>query len=346
MRRVRQWRAWTLLLALLAVPVESSALQVREGFEWNWNPLCIDRGTQWKSCFMIAGCENRRPLFVRRTNPGICDYSSEVRFWLGRETQTPAPRPPEGIEGPNRWSASNVRDPGFEAPNGNTFEILSTREPQSSRFGSMQIDFRVPEDVPITGAGEHYLIMHNLNLTPVVPCTPDGVACGNDVTSNVGGVPGNPSSYAWYGVIAGAFGAGTEAIPYGSVGFAIEVSAEGRGGNHLIDESFLPFSVDGAQQSFPAGTYRVRIWRAEKDGVDTYGYSVLRWDPLTLRFAPLVSDPQSSARAPDVQVPFSRLIDTVGFEIPIGYVGITTAWFGEPTSRFRHVDWDNLIVDW
>lgn len=346
MRRRRG--SWLLALLVGAFPAGALALEIREGFEWDWSPLCVEAGTQPSSCFAVAGCENARPLFVRRTNPGTCDYSEQVRFWVGRESGANTPSPPRALaDAGHRWSASHVRDPGLAEPNGDTFEILSTREKQSARFGSMQVDFHVPNDVPVTGAGEHYLIMHNLNLSRVVPCTSDGTACGDDVTSSVGGVPEHPGSYEWYGVIAGAFGAGTKAIPYGSVGFTIEVSAQGRGGNHLIDESFVPYSVDGAQESFPAGTYRLRIWRGDEAGVDTYGYSVLRWDGDVRRWLPIVPDTKSgNATGHEVRVPFSKLVDPIGFEIAPGYVGLTAAWFGAPTPEFRRIDWDNLIVDW
>lgn len=327
------------------------ALDIREGFEWDWSPACTESAVHSASCFEVAGCENGRALFVRRTNPGRCDYSDQVRFWQGRPASLHAPRIPPALEdggGENAWVASHIRDPGWSAPNDDTFEILTSRAKQSSRFGSLQVDLHVPEDVPVSGGGEHYLIMHNLNLSPVVPCPRDGDDCPADAGSNVGGVPGNPSSYEWYGVIAGAFGAGTEAIPYGSVGFAIEVSAQGRGGNYLIDESFLPYSVAGEQQSFPAGKYRVRIERALRDGEDVYEYSVQRWNETAHAWSPLVPDGQRAGAAGGgaVRVPFARLLEPIGAEIPTGYVGLTAAWFGAPTQATRHIDWDNLITNW
>lgn len=332
----------------LLAPNPARALEIREGFEWAWAPLCVDPGTQWISCFAVAGCNNGRDLFVRRTNPGVCDYSEQVRFWVGRQANTAAPTPPSVLGDPeNRWVASHVNDPSFRKPNGDTFEILTSRAKQSSRAGVMQVDLHIPENVPVTGAGEHYLILHNLNLRGVVPCPADGAACP-DTRSNVGGVPGRSDSYQWYGVIAGAFGSGTEAIPYGSVGFAIEVSAQGRGGNHLIDESFLPYSVDGAQEAFPRGTYRVRIARTRIDGDDIYSYSVRRWNERARMWEPLTPDAPREAPAHEVRVPFARLVAPVGYEISPGYIGVTTAWFGAPTAGrgFRHVDWDNLVVDW
>lgn len=337
-----------LLGVSLLAPPPARALEIRESFEWDWAPTCVDPGTQWTSCFAVAGCNAGRDLLVRRANAGVCDYSEQVRFWIGRETDAAGPTPPSLLaDTDNGWVASHVNDPSFPKPNGDTFEIMTSRWKQSARFGVMQVDLHVPEDVPVSGSGEHYLIMHNLNLDGVVPCPSDGTACA-DTSSNVGGVPGRPDSYQWYGVIAGAFGAGTEAIPYGSVGFAIEVSAQGRGGNHLIDDSFLPYSVDAAQEVFPRGTYRIRISRTRADGNDVYAYSVRRWNAETYQWEPLTPDAPRAPAGHEVRVPFSRLVEPIGFEIPAGYIGLTTAWFGAPTpdGRFRRVDWDNLIVDW
>jgi len=346
----RAHRALALLAALCAAG-PARGLSIREGFEWDWDPVCVDRGTQWSSCFGVAGCANGRDLFVRRTNPGVCDYGSEVRFWLGAPALAPPAPPPPLRDQPSRWVASHVRDPRFRAPNGNTFEIMASREKQSSRFGHLQVDFHLDEDVPSSGLGEHYLVMHNLNLHGVVPCPPDGPGCEavENARSNVGGVPGNPDSYMWYGVIAGTFGSGSAAIPYGSVGFVVEVSAEGATGNHLIDASFLPYSVGGRQDAFPRGTYRVAIARSDVDGRDIYEYSVLRWSPAQQAWEPIVPDRLGKTRSHSVRVPFRALVEPLGFEIPAGYVGLGAAWFGEASpndAAWRRIDWDNLVVDW
>ena len=349
MRRERtRFLGWLPALVFLVGATSAGALELREGFEWDWDPLCVDSAWRPTSCFDVLGCGNGRDLFVRRTNAGFCGYSDEVRFWSGRALALGAPTPPAALsEQANRWVASHRWDPAFRGANGGTFEILTTRDTQSSHSGSLQIDFRVPRPLGVSGAGEHYLIMHNLNLSSVDPCPRDGSGCGDHAGSNVGGVSGNPDSYQWYGVIAGAFGAGTAAIPFGSLGFAIEVSAEGRGGNHLVEGSFLPYSVGGAQQEFPAGWYRVRISRQTVDAADVYSYSVLRWSDEARRWMPIVPDKAEPGHAAHiVRVPFSRLREPLGYEIPTGYVGLSAAWFGAPEGRPRSVEFDNLVVDW
>lgn len=367
-RRCAATAVLSLLLFWLLVTGRADALEIREDFEWNWEPLCAARGVHEVSCFEILGCGNGRPLHVRRTSPGTCGYDSQVRFWTGaendtsRRTNNPPPesdaarttelaQPPPPAEmpaGENRWGAAHFRDPGEPSPNGNVFEILSSREPQSSRLGRMQVDFRIPEDVPVSGGGEHYLILHNLTVHGIPPCPQDtGDGCTSASRTSYGGIPGNASSYQWYGVIAGAFGSGSEVIPYGSVGFVVEVSAEGKGGNHLIDETFLPYSVNGEQKAFPKGTYRISIERGQASGVDTYGYSVQRWNETDGAFEPILPDGARSSHT--VLVPIEDLTAPLGFELPLGYVGLSAAWFGESSDAGggrNEIVWDNLVVDW
>ena len=351
--------ALTALVLLMNLPT-ATALEIREGFEWDWSPTCTEHQTQWSSCFEIAGCANERALFVRRTNAGVCEYSSAVRFWTGaRYSNSPPHAParptvPRELEGQaNEWTAAHFRDPRFAAPNGDTFEILSTRDEQRSRFGRMQVDFHVPRDVPISGSGEHYLVMHNLTLTGVTPCPGDGAGCPENARTSYGGIRDHPGSYKWYGVIAGAFGSGSPSIPHGSVGFAVEVSAEGAGGNHLIEGTFLPYSVGGKQAAFPRGTYRVSIERSERQGVDTYAYTVERWNITHAAWEPISPDGHDGGkdhnRSNRAAVPFARLVAPIGFELPLGYIGLSAAWFGSAASAAdgaSEITWDNLVVDW
>lgn len=287
-----------------------------------------------------------------------------MRFWIGGRSRAhatspeqaagargaPAPEAPSTpgeIAGANDWVAVHVFDPHFPRPNDDVFEILSTRERQTSRFGRLQVDLHVPEDVPESGMGEHYLVMHNLQLTAVAPCPRDGPGCetAEDAATSFGGIPGHPGAYRWYGVIAGSFGAGTKEIPYGSVGFAVEVSAQGAGGNHLVGASFLPFSVGGRQDSFPAGWYRISIERSVVAGVDTYAYEVARWASPARRWLPVVPDDGAQGGSARVTMPFSDLVAPIGFEIPPGWIGLSAAWLGE-RAEAAHVDWDHLVVDW
>ncbi len=369
-----------------AGPEERAPLRIREGFEWDWEAGCSARHASGRTCFAIAGCANGRPLFVRRAGPGSCVYHGEVRAWLGREmahrpvdtTARPetkadagtaqtgeTPTAPPGFP-PNTRVASHLFDrarsrPG-DAPNQNVFEIMTSRAGQSSPRGRMQVDLHVPHDVPRSGGGEHYLIMHNLHLTELATCPADDAACGNaGARTALGGLPGDPRSYRWYGVIAGAFG--DPSLGFGKVGFVVEASAPGAGGNDLIDASFMPWSVAGEGKVFPQGWYRIAIertgpvdpscplevTRSRQTGArcdDRYQYSVLRWDEAGAEWAALRPDDGGPNRR---SVPFMALTERHGAEIPPGQIGLAAAWFGEfagGVSPTYGIDWDNLIVDW
>ncbi len=363
---------------------ERAPLRIREGFEWDWEAGCSSAHASGRACFAVAGCGNGRTLFVRRAGPGTCVYHGEVRAWIGREI---APRlrgatahaATTGVSA--KTSATPTAPPGFpsntrvashlfdrarsrpaDAPNQNVFEIMTSRAEQSSPHGRMQIDLRVPHDVPRSGGGEHYLIMHNLHLTELATCPVDDVACGSDGgRTALGGIPGDPRSYRWYGVIAGAFG--DSSLGFGKVGFVVESSAPGAGGNDLIDASFMPWSVAGQGKVFPGGWYRITIERSgppdpscpgktatmgkrSGDCGDRYAYSVLRWDQAHAKWLALRPDDGGPNRR---SLLFMALTERQGFEIPPGHIGLAAAWFGEfagDMSPTDGIDWDNLIVDW
>lgn len=330
-------RLW-LLSVLLFLPFATRAygLQVEDDFDRDWS--APEAGT----------CKGGHGTFVRRiAGRGCADRGAFT--WAGGvalEHGAPSCARAEGCDGDSvavhRFAEHEATGDPIGLANRGVLEILTTRERQSGERGRLQVDLHVPEDVPVTGAGEHYLIMHNLVLTEA-DCPRDcpGVA---DTATAVGA---GPQRYRWYGVIGGAFGEPADRdspIAGGSVGFAVEVAnaVDEPGGrpNDLVDVSFLPYSVEGEGKVFPSGWYRIVI---ERDA-ETYGYSVRRWDGE--RFTPIEPDDAGSGGTHERRFPARLLSKPLGRPLPPGYVGLGVAWFGGAARQGAHVDWDDLRVDW
>ena len=309
--------------------------EVAESFDHAWN----GRG---------ATCEGGADTFVRRVSAGAAGGPG-TRHWAARpagEHRAPSCALPAGCAdshvASHRFDAFEEGDDSIGVVNDGVLEILSTRQRQSGSEGRLRVDLHVPEDVAVTGAGEHYLVMHNLVLNEG-PGPRDCADVADTATHHATG----RQRYRWYGVIGGAFGEPADVnspIKAGSVGFAVEVpsaiEAPGDRPNDLVDESFLPYSVGGAGEAFPSGWYRIEI----ESGPAIYRYAVRRWDGRS--WVPILPDDAASGGTNERSFPIRRLSSAFGRPLPPGYVGLGVAWFGGRGRLGAHVDWDDLVVDW
>ncbi len=330
-------RALLLATALVgACSPGTPALEFSESFERDW------------SAPGAATCRGGHATFVRRVAGGGCAPGGSLH-WSGapaREHGAPVCAGDRSCEGAavavHRFDTLEPGGDPIGLVNGGVLEIFSSRRTQSRASGRLRVDLHVHEPVPVSGAGEHYLILHNLTLAEA-SCPRDCPEVPHTATNQGTG----PQRYRWYGVIGGAFGepADTDSpIRAGSVGFAVEVpravSAAGDRPNDLVDESFLPYSVGGAGKAFPAGWYRISLERGPRH----YRYSVLRWNGEA--FEPIVPDDAAAGGTHEREFDVERLVAPLGRPLPEGYVGLGVAWFGGAGRRGAHVDWDDFVVDW
>jgi hypothetical protein len=315
--------------------VDVAPLDLVEGFDHAW------KGRD-------ATCDAGAPTFVRRV-AARAQGGNGARHWKASpsgEHRAPECSRRQGCVdshvASHRFGTFEEGDDSIGLVNDGVLEILTTRKRQSGPDGRLRVDLHVPEDVAVAGAGEHYLVMHNLVLTEA-PGPRDCADVADTATHHATG----PQRYRWYGVIGGAFGEPADIdspIEVGSVGFAVEVpsaiDAPGDRPNDLIDESFLPYSVGGAGEVFPSGWYRIEI----ESGPRIYRYAVRRWDGTT--WIPIVPDDASSGGTHERSFPTRRLSSAFGRPLPPGYVGLGVAWFGGRDRLGAHVDWDDLVVDW
>ncbi len=325
-------RAVAVAAWLSLAPATTGALELQEGFERDWDAQ------------VAPTCRSGRGTFVRRVVAGACGEPGSFA-WNGEPGRAHgAPGCSEGSGCEENWVAVH-RFEHFEAggpfgtANRGVLEILTTREKQQSIAGRMRVDFHVHEDVPVAGAGEHYLIVHNLDLAET-ECPRDCAGVADTATSHGDG----PDRYRWYGVIGGAFGEPADRdspIHAGSVGFAVEVPRRveepGDRPNDLIDVSYLPYSVGGLGKAFPAGWYRIEIERT----AEQYRYGVWRLEAGA--FVPVVPDDGGSHER---RFSAALLAGPLGRPLGPGYVGLTVAWFGGAARQGAHVDWDTLEVHW
>lgn len=327
-----------LLLAVLLclAPAPVPALEVIETFDRDW------------STPDAATCRGGHGAFVRRVASGPCGDPGSFSWngAPGAEHGAPACRGTAGCEGDSvavhRFAEFEADGGPFGTVNRGVLEIMTTRDRQGAATGRLRVDLHIHEDVPVGGAGEHYLILHNLTVTETA-CDRDCAGITDTAMSHGDG----PDRYRWYGVIGGAFGEPADRdspIRGGSVGFAVEVpndvSKSGGRPNDLIDVSYLPYSVGGKGEAFPAGWYRIEI----EQGADSYRYSVLRFDGAV--FAPIVPDDAAQGGTHERRFPAALLAEPLGRALPPGYIGLTVAWFGGAPRAGAHVDWDDLRVDW
>ena len=328
-------RAWPLVLLFALVAAPAAALELRESFDRDWSEP------------EAATCRSGQRTFVRRIAAGACGEPGTFAWSGGPSVERDAPTcaAENGCED-DRVAIHRFAEfePGgaFGTANRGVLEVLTTREKQSGVTGRMRVDLHVPDDVPMGGAGEHYLVMHNLALTET-DCPRDCSGVLDTATAEGDGA----DRYRWYGVIGGAFGEPGDTdspIRAGSIGFAVEVPAKverpGDRPNDLIDVSFLPYSVGGKGKVFPAGWYRISIERTASD----YRYSVERFEKG--RFVPIVPDDASEGGRHERSFPARLLAEPLGRPLDPGYVGLTVAWFGGASRVGAQVDWDDLVVDW
>jgi len=330
----RRWLAGSALAALCACT--APGLELDEGFDRDW------------SAPGAATCRGGHATFVRRVANGSCGPGGSST-WSGapaRAHGAPSCLRESGCDGDSvavhRFAEFRPTGDAIGLVNRGVLEIMTTRARQSGARGTLRVDLHVHEDVPVSGGGEHYLVMHNLVLTEA-HCPRDCPQVADTATAHGDGA----GRYLWYGVIGGAFGEPADAgspIRSGSVGFAVEVahalSASGDRPNDLIDASFLPYSVAGKGTAFPAGWYRIAIERT----ATVYRFSVRRLEEG--RFVPIVPDDADRGGTHVRSLPVERLAEPLGRPLPPGYVGLGVAWFGGAARRGAHVDWDDLEVDW
>lgn len=327
--------AWLAFAILVLWGGTAGALDLHETFDRDWS----DEDA--------ATCRSGQRTFVRRIIAGACGEPGSFA-WTGAPSAEHGAPSCAGDAGCDDDAVAIHRfaefEPGgpFGRVNRGVLEVLTTREKQSGPTGRLRVDLHVHEDVPVGGAGEHYLVMHDLALTET-SCPRDCVGVADTATAEGDG----PDRYRWYGVIGGAFGEPGDAdspIRGGSIGFAVEVPARverpGDRPNDLVDVSFLPYSVGGEGKAFPAGWYRIEIERSDVE----YRYSVRRLEEG--RFVPIVPDDAAEGGGHERRFPVERLVAPLGRPLEPGYVGLGVAWFGGASRAGAHVDWDDLVVAW
>ncbi len=312
----------------------SKALDFGENFEYlAWDFYCgCNIVCGYTPCFSVLGCATDKPLVVRRVNGNnLCDYVGEVRQWTGgRIPYHGGGIVPDG----GLWMALHL------PISSNTIELMTSRYKQINSFGFLQADFYVHGPNLYRGSSEHYVVIHNLNLSEVPGCTKDCYSTPNSATNKGSSLPGK---YQFYGVIAGGFG--EPGIGYDRLGFVVEKASSV---TDLIDQSFIPYycrsngvcgnysgQPDQLGDYFPAHFwFRVKIERQflPYKG-DTYSYWIYRWNGFAWH------------EVGHSQI-HSGLLSDEGQMLPGGYVGIAGAFFDLSRHGSVYLGWDNVLVNW
>lgn len=317
-------------------------LTFTENFEsWAWNPGCVSEGTQYGSCFTVAGCGAGHPLFPRRvSNPGQCGYWGQIRDWVGGGNAFHG----EWTDVASQWVAVHLGETSTSVA-----EWMTSRDKQAGTLGTLQADYFLDEDKPPTN--EHYLLMHNLQLTQITDgsCLRDCSTVANTRTNYGSAKPPATDStrYKFYAAIGGWFGdVGPDSIGFGLHGFAVEVPTDG--GHELVNESYMQVPLTPAGK-LPGGWYRLQIQRHLVCGVDTYTYSVRRWNAALAvwQLVTLDATPTETGFVPNTSNPRSFPATALyryhsAGDLPVGYVALVDASLQPGVI----VAWDNVVVNW
>jgi hypothetical protein len=330
MKKTTRYFLLLALLAVLAAPLD--AVSLNETFEgWAWHSTPNGYCAFGADCFNVMGCGNGKPLFIRRVvdiSNQSCAYYQEVWQWTGGETVF------HGNDSAVSGTKVAAMVPSF-ADDG-ALELLTSRDLQAGPNGSAQVDFYLHGRGML--GGEHVGLLHNLRFVELAGCSPDCATVPfTRTTTNAG--PG----FDFYGVIAGNFGEGSAAVPFGSHGFVVERACTppvGDTDGSLIDSTFIPVSGGLAANTW----YRIAIWRMHEQEpglppLHYYGYTAYQragasWQEIGSR-----------------TIPTSKLLCSGGTLLPNGYIGFSALPDlgqppGTPDGGIFHVDFDNLIVDW
>ena len=138
-----------LTLAWLLPAPSVRALEFGEDFDRDWSQPGA------------ATCHAGQEVFVRRVANDACgtDYGGAWEGGSAADHDAPwcASADTCGSLAVHRFSDFVPGTDGVGVANSGVLEIMTSARRQSSRQGRLQVDFHVHEDVPLSGAGEHYL---------------------------------------------------------------------------------------------------------------------------------------------------------------------------------------------